>query len=309
MGRSHPSDRMSPFTDNSRAGRELYQSGGHAIGIRGCLKELRLRTDDLRESLRSIPHRPMCSRSAPSSVKKASRTSQHAGGDGGASSSAPTGAHVPRRDEFHHWSQLGAFRREKKFPDNLPSPPTAAPTSALVWWERRAVTPDVLQDSEDTYLETKAAGYARCSAFPPAEIVLIGVSSLPHARRTVHETRRSSWSKLAPTGGGSLSRTRSVRSSCVTSQAELARHLDNWATASDFTADAPRRVTRLPTDPRFAYTSLADRPSFAEIFRYLVALANTARRSRANWSRGVEDPSRNALERARPDGLCHRSDS
>jgi PAS domain S-box-containing protein len=216
-----------------------------------------------------------------------------------------------RRDDLHHLvASWGLSEEEKKFMITHPFAPDRGTTSGRVVLERRAVhIPDALQDPEYTYLEgQKVVGFRTLLGIPLLrEEVLIGVFVV--ARRHVEPFTNKEIELVTSFADQAVIAIENARlfDELRERQAELRVTFDNMGDGVAMFDAATRlaawnrnyqQILDLPD------TFLAERPSFAEIFRYLEARGEYGSADLvAELSRGVEDTKQEMrFERARPDG-------
>ncbi len=216
-----------------------------------------------------------------------------------------------RRDDLHHLvAAWGLSEEQKKFLITNPFAPDRGTTSGRVVLERRAVhIPDVLQDSEYTYLEGQTVtGFRTLLGIPLLrEEVLIGVFVV--ARTHVEPFTNKEIELVTSFADQAVIAIENARlfDELRERQAELRVTFDNMGDGVAMFDAATRlaawnrnyqQILDLPD------TFLAERPSFAEIFRYLTARGEYGSADLvAELSRGVEDTKQEMrFERARPDG-------
>ncbi|HLX14204.1 MAG TPA: GAF domain-containing protein [Bradyrhizobium sp.] len=215
-----------------------------------------------------------------------------------------------RDDKYHLVAARGLSAEGKKFILTHPLTDDRGTTSGRVAADRRPVhIPDVLQDPEYTYREgQKILGHRTMLGIPLLrEQTLIGIF-------TIHRTR------VEPFTDKEIELASSFADQAVIAienarlfdelrerQAELRVTFDNMGDGVAMFDAATRlaawnrnyqQILDLPD------TFLAERPSFAEIFRYLAARGEYGSADLvAELSRGVEDTKQEMrFERARPDG-------
>ena len=215
-----------------------------------------------------------------------------------------------RDDKYHLVAAHGLSAEAKKFMITHPFAPDRGTTSGRVVLERRAVhIPDVLQDSEYTYLEgQKVVGYRTLLGIPLLrEETLIGtISVYRQVVRPFTDKEIELANSFADQAVIAIENAR-LFDELRERQAELRVTFDNMGDGVAMFDAATRlaawnwnyqQILDLPD------TFLAERPSFAEIFRYLAARGEYGSADLvAELSRGVEDTKQEMrFERARPDG-------
>src|SRR6266403_4507943 len=216
-----------------------------------------------------------------------------------------------RRDDLHHLvAAWGLSEEAKRFQITHPFAPDRGTTSGRVVLERRAVhIPDVLQDSEYTYLEgQKVSGYRTLLGIPLLrEEVLIGVFVV--GRTHVEPFTNKEIELVTSFADQAVIAIENARlfDELRDRQAELRVTFDNMGDGVAMFDAATRlaawnrnyqQILDLPD------AFLAERPSFAEVFRYLAARGEYASADlEAQLSRTLEDTRREMrFERTRPDG-------
>jgi len=216
-----------------------------------------------------------------------------------------------RRDDLHHLvAAWGLSEEAKRFQITHPFAPDRGATSGRVVLERRAVhIPDVLQDSEYTYLEgQKVSGYRTLLGIPLLrEEVLIGVFVV--GRTHVEPFTNKEIELVTSFADQAVIAIENARlfDELRDRQAELRVTFDNMGDGVAMFDAATRlaawnrnyqQILDLPD------AFLAERPSFAEVFRYLAARGEYASADlEAQLSRTLEDTRREMrFERTRPDG-------
>src|SRR6266403_21770 len=216
-----------------------------------------------------------------------------------------------RRDDLHHLvAAWGLSEEAKRFQITHPFAPDRGATSGRGVLERRAVhIPDVLQDSESTYLEgQKVSGYRTLLGIPLLrEEVLIGVFVV--GRTHVEPFTNKEIELVTSFADQAVIAIENARlfDELRDRQAELRVTFDNMGDGVAMFDAATRlaawnrnyqQILDLPD------AFLAERPSFAEVFRYLAARGEYASADlEAQLSRTLEDTRREMrFERTRPDG-------
>ena len=214
-----------------------------------------------------------------------------------------------RDDKYHLVAAHGLSAEAKKFMITHPFAPDRGTTSGRVVLERRAVhIPDVLQDSEYTYLEgQKVVGYRTLLGIPLLrEETLIGTISVyrqvvrPFTDKEIELANSFADQAVIAIENARLFEELRER------QAELRVTFDNMGDGVVM-FDAAARLTAWNRNFQemldLPDAFLAQRPSYAEYFRYLADRGEYSTDLEAQLSRTIEDTSREMrFERVRPDG-------
>ena len=214
-----------------------------------------------------------------------------------------------RDDKYHLVAAHGLSAEAKKFMITHPFAPDRGTTSGRVVLERRAVhIPDVLQDSEYTYLEgQKVVGYRTLLGIPLLrEETLIGtISVYRQVVRPFTDKEIELATSFADQAVIAIENAR-LFEELRERQAELRVTFDNMGDGVVM-FDAEARLTAWNRNFQemldLPDAFLAGRPSFAEYFRYLADRGEYSADLEAQLSRTIEDTRREMrFERTRPDG-------
>ena len=214
-----------------------------------------------------------------------------------------------RDDKYHLVAAHGLSAEAKKFMITHPFAPDRGTTSGRVVLERRAVhIPDVLQDSEYTYLEgQKVVGYRTLLGIPLLrEETLIGtISVYRQVVRPFTDKEIELANSFADQAVIAIENAR-LFDELRERQAELRVTFDNMGDGVVM-FDAEARLTAWNRNFQemleLPDAFLAGRPSFADYFRYLADRGEYSADLEAQLSRTIEDTRREMrVERTRPDG-------
>ena len=214
-----------------------------------------------------------------------------------------------RDDKYHLVAAHGLSAEAKKFMITHPFAPDRGTTSGRVVLERRAVhIPDVLQDSEYTYLEgQKVVGYRTLLGIPLLrEETLIGtISVYRQVVRPFTDKEIELATSFADQAVIAIENAR-LFDELRDRQAELRVTFDNMGDGVVM-FDAEARLTAWNRNFQemleLPDAFLAGRPSFADYFRYLADRGEYSADLEAQLSRTIEDTRREMrVERTRPDG-------
>ena len=214
-----------------------------------------------------------------------------------------------RDDKYHLVAAHGLSAEAKKFMITHPFAPDRGLLSGRVVLERRAVhIPDVLQDSEYTYLEgQKVVGYRTLLGIPLLrEETLIGtISVYRQVVRPFTDKEIELATSFADQAVIAIENAR-LFDELRDRQAELRVTFDNMGDGVVM-FDAEARLTAWNRNFQemleLPDAFLAGRPSFADYFRYLADRGEYSADLEAQLSRTIEDTRREMrVERTRPDG-------
>jgi PAS domain S-box-containing protein len=213
-----------------------------------------------------------------------------------------------RDDKYHLVTARGLSVEEKEFTNTHPAARDRSSLSGRVELERRAIhIPDVLQDPEYTHPAQKLVGYRTMLGIPLSrEGQLLGILIVSRTRVEPFTDKEielaTSFADQAVIAIENARLFEELRDR----QAELRVTFDNMGDGVAMFDAAARlaawnrnfqEILDLPDD------FLAQRPSLAEYFRYLVKRGEYSADLEAELSRTIEDASREMrFERTRPDG-------
>jgi PAS domain S-box-containing protein len=214
-----------------------------------------------------------------------------------------------RRDDLYHLAaSYGLSQEAKEFFDTHPFVPDRGSLSGRVELERRAVhIPDVLRDAEYTHPAQKLAGYRTMLGIPLLRgDELIGIFAIDRTRVEPFTDKEielaSSFADQAVIAIENARLFEELRDR----QAELRVTFDNMGDGvvmfgADTRLVAWNRNFQIILDLPDAF--LAQRPSYADYFRYLVDRGEYSADLEADLTRANEDPRQELrIERTRPDG-------
>jgi PAS domain S-box-containing protein len=214
-----------------------------------------------------------------------------------------------RRDDLYHLVAARGFSEEaKKFFLTHPWAPDRGTVSGRVALERRAVhIPDVLQDAEYSYEGAKLVGARTLLGIPlMRENTLVGIFAITRTRVEPFTAKEIELATSFADQAVIAIENARLFDELRDRQAELRVTFDNMGDGVAMFDAAARLVAwnrnfqeilDLPDD------FLAQRPSLAEYFRYLVARGEYSADLEAELSRTIQDTTREMrFERTRPDG-------
>ena len=214
-----------------------------------------------------------------------------------------------RHDLWHLVAAWGLSAEAREFFLTHPFTPGRGSTSGRAALERRAVLiPDVLQDPEYTLSEgQKIAGYRTTLGIPLLrEDTLIGVFSITRTRVEAFTDKEIELATTFADQAVIAIENARLFDELRERQAELRVTFDNMGDGVVM-FDAAARLTAWNRNFQemldLPDAFLAERPSYAEYFRYLVDRGEYSTDLEADLSRANEDPRRVLrIERTRPDG-------